>query len=104
MGEIKEYKIIWSPTFKKEFEDICDYISTQLKEPIIARKIYYRILAKLNSLKYFPEVYIKMQIKDIEFRRILLKNYVIIYQIDFIYREVLILHIFHGNQDYLNLI
>lgn len=83
MGEIKKYKIIWSPTFIKELDNICDYMTTYLKETAIAKRFYHKVVEKLDSLKYFPERHIKMKIKDIEFRKILLKNYIIIYQINF---------------------
>ena len=104
MEEIKKYKIIWSPTFKNELDNICSYISEELKEPKIAKKFYLKIIEKLNSLKIFPERHISMKVKNIAFRKLLWKNYVIIYQINFRTREVFILHIFHGNQNYLFLI
>jgi len=101
MGEYKQYKIIWSSSFFKELDKICRYVATELKEPKISKKIYRSIVEKINSLKIFPERYIKFQIKDIEFRKISFKNFIIIYQVDFKLREVLILHIFHGSQNYL---
>lgn len=104
MEEIKLYKIIWSPTFIRELDAICDYMATNLMEPKISRNFYHKIVERLNSLKIFPERHKKMQVRDIIFRKLLIKNYVIIYQINFRIREVLILHIFHGNQNYLSLI
>ena len=101
MGEIKNYKIIWSPSFKRKLKNICNYILVQLKEPTIAKKFYKGIKSKLYSLSYFPERNLKINIKDIEFRKLFYKNYVILYQVHFENQEVLILHIFHGNQDYL---
>ena len=104
MEEIKLYKIILSPTFINELNTICDYMITNLKEPQLSKIFYRRIIEKLSSLKIFPERHRQLQIKDIIFRKLFFKNYVIIYQINFKSREVFILHIFHGNQNYLNLI
>lgn len=101
MEEIKYYKIIWSPTFIKELDNICLYMSKDLKEPKIAKMFYHKIVNKLETLRFFPERHVKIQIKDIEFRKLTFKNYIIIYQVNFKLGEVLILHIFHGNQNYL---
>lgn len=104
MEEIKLYKIIWSPTFIHELNTICDYIAINLMEPKISKLFYHSILERLNSLKLFPERNRKIHVKDIVFRKLIFKNYIIIYQINFKFREIFILHIFHGNQDYFNLI
>ena len=101
MEEIKIYKIIWSPTFKNELDNICSYISEGLKEPKIAKKFYLKIIEQLNSLKIFPERYVSMKVNNITFRKLLWKNYVIIYKINFRTREVFILNIFNWNKNYL---
>lgn len=91
MEEIRTYKIMWSPSFIRELDKICNYMATDLKEPNIAKAFYGKMMEKLNSLRIFPERHKQMQVRDIAFRKLLVKNYVIIYQIDFKLKEVLIL-------------
>lgn len=102
------FTIIWSPSFKKELQKIYEYIAFKLKEPIIARKIYQEIIGSLKSLKTFPERYQKLLLNhsknNEDIRKIYLKNYIIIYSINHSNQQIYVLHIFHGNQDYFNLL
>lgn len=102
MEEIKTYSIIWAPSFKNELSNMLYYISNILQEPKIARKTLKLITRKLEQLKYFPEINSKFFIQNTEFRKLILKKYIVIYQIDSQKNEIYILHIFHGNQNYLS--
>lgn len=50
MEEIKTYKIIWSPSFKKELSNMLYYISNILQEPKIARKTLNLIDSQKNEI------------------------------------------------------
>lgn len=106
--EFNNFTIILSPHFQKELQKIYEYIAYKLKEPIIAKKFYREIIGSLNSLKTFPECYPKILLNHNkttqDIRKINFKNYIIIYSINYSNKEVYILHIFHGNQDYFNLL
>lgn len=56
MEEIEIYNIIWSPSFKKELDNILYYISNVLQEPKIAKKLFLNITTQISKLKYFAEI------------------------------------------------
>lgn len=96
------YKIIWSPIFFFELENIYNYLYFKLIEPSIAKRIYYQILDKILLLDLNPERNSKVQIlSNFNLRKFIIKNYIIIYEIDNNINKVFILHIFHNNQNYL---
>ena len=97
------YKIIWSPNAKEELEGIHFYIKYYLKEKNIADKIVKNILNQVLNLQYSPERYSRILYnKNRNIRRLLVKKYVIIYEVDNNTGQVFILHIFHSSQNYLN--
>lgn len=104
---IKNYTIHPTSTFKEELENIIRYIKYNLKETITAKKIYRNIIDELSSLRYFPERNSKIINSNFNgriIRRKLIKNYVIIYEVDNYKNKVFILHIFHASQNYFNLL
>lgn len=102
---INEYTIKPTPSFEIELENAYRYIAYKLKEPITAKRFYNKVIKEIYSLQYFPERYVKInnyKDKNRNLRKILIDKYVIIYEVNKIYMEVSILHIFHGTQNYLN--
>lgn len=100
---MKNYNIQTTQNFEEEFRDILYYISSILKEPIISKKLYSKIINKLLSLNIFPERYTLISYNE-NIRKLLIDNFVIIYQVDISSNQIFILHIFHNSQDYLNLL
>ena len=96
-----KYKIQWLDTFKKEVDNIYYYISQILDEPLIAYKFHKKLIQKINSLEYFPERYRKIKSKDSNIRKIIVDQYIILYQVNNKSKKVFILHIFHSSQNYL---
>ena len=90
----KMYIIKTTGTFEKEFNNIIYYISKVLKEKEIAKKFYIRVKESIQSLDYNPEKFQKID-KNSEIRRMIIKNFIILYSVDNISREVSILHIFN---------
>lgn len=103
-----KYNIVLSPEFSSEATNIYNYLIFILKEPELAKKLRRKITNSLSSLQVFPGRYlnlnnfIKSQNKNLH--RISIDNYVLIYTINYDINEVYILHIFHANQDYFNLL
>lgn len=78
-----KYKIIITYTFKEELKSILEYISFSLKEPNIADKLYKKIISAIFNLNYFPQRYYKLSdYKNLNIHRVIIKNYVIIYEVD----------------------
>lgn len=90
------YKIIWSASFFDELSAIYQYISFQLHEPLVAKNLFELITSKINSLSYFPERNpILFKNNGIVLRKLRVKNYLIVYQVNHFSKQVIILHIFH---------
>lgn len=89
--EFLNYKIIWSKVFKEELKKICRYILYTLKEPLIVKELYFRIITSLQSLEYFPKRYHKISTyfnyNNREIRKLIVKKYIIIYEVNDILRS-----------------
>ena len=96
------YEVIAMNDAKKELKDIDNYISYILYEPIIAKKLIRKIQDGFLDLSYMPMKY-KLLIKkrNFEIRKSIVKNYIIIYQIEIKIKIVYILHIFYSKRNYL---
>ena len=80
---INKYKIRPTATFKAELKNIIHYIRINLKEPLIAQKFYDKVIEKISALNYMPERYMKVDIsKNKNIRKIPIKDYLIIYEIN----------------------
>lgn len=78
---MKKYRIIWSPEFNKELNDILYYITFKLKEPIVSKKFFKKVLKHLTTLEYFPEGYSKLSLNNKIYRKLIVDKYTIIYQV-----------------------
>lgn len=94
-------KITWSLIFFSELRNICNYISYTRNEYIIANRLYSKIINKIETLEVFPERYPKISNAN-NLRKMLFKKFVIIYEYKEEKKEILILHIFRDNQNYLD--
>ena len=99
------YEIISTDTFEKELNNTFNYINFFLNEHITAEKFYDRILNSILSLEYFPKRFLRLRdFKKRNLHRLVVDNYVILYEINDIFKQVYVLHIFNSNQNYLNLL
>ena len=95
----KIYQIIYDKTYMKEIERIYLYIRNKLKEEKIASKIVTKIMGRLKILEQFPFAHkLIRKNKNFEYRKFIIKNYIIIYKISLKEKEVNILHIYNHKQ------
>lgn len=103
---MNRYEVITKRVFEEELDEILNYIIHILKEPKLAIDIYNEIINYITSLEYFPKRYYQIPYYSIErknnIRRMVVKKFIILYEVDDRLSQVNILHIFHGNQNYLN--
>lgn len=78
----KKYSLIQTPSFEKELNEILNYISFKLNEPITSKNFYYNLLTKIYSLQYFPERYTKINYKNKVLRKLPIHKYIVIYEVD----------------------
>lgn len=82
---MKKYKITWSPKARGDLDNIHFYIEYYLKEKNTANNIVKKLLNLIANLKYLPERYTKIQSfkdKTKNIHRMLVNNYVVIYEIN----------------------
>ena len=101
----KQYRIVFTNDCKQEMDDIYHYISSKLYAPNSARKLMQNVEKTIMSLRKMPELYMVIKIDNrlnIEFRRIVINNYVIIYTISEEDKIIYIVHMYYGRSNYLN--
>lgn len=95
------FKIKYDKEYYHELREIYLYIKHRLKEEKIARKEIRKIMEKIKVLETFPRAFkLFRKEKDFEYRKFIIKNYVIIYKINFKIKEINILHIYNQKQKY----
>ena len=95
------YNIKQEKSFKQDLKNIYRYIAYNLKEEKIAIKFVNTVISKLKILQVFPfahELYKKE--KDLEYRKLIVKNYIIIYKINLKEKTIKILHIYNQKFNY----
>jgi len=99
----EQYKLIFTNDAIKEMDNIFYYISENLYATSSAQKLMSEIDDAIENLKYMPKAYsvIKEHLQ-MEYRRVIVKKYVIIYTIDEEEKKVNIMHIYYGGRDYFN--
>ncbi len=101
------YKIFISELAHDDLENIVSYISIDLENPSAAANFLNEVEKCYNYLKNNPSMYEKCNdsiLQKESYRKITIKNYVLIYKIDESKSVVIIYRIFYGGQDYLRLI
>lgn len=90
----------------EEMAEIYDYITNKLKENNAAKRLMKEVTNKILNLAKAPELYMRIGKSDRlrrEYRRIVIKNYIVLYIVDFEKRKVYISHMIYGKRNYLNL-
>ena len=102
---IYNYEIKQTKQFELELRNIYNYLLFHFQEPITAEKNLRNIIEKVYSLQYYPERFPRITTynhDNYNLRKLSVKNYIVIYQVNNDTHEVYILHIFHSSQDYYN--
>ena len=97
------YQVIFTKQSQKEINCIYQYISKTLCAKISTLQLMKEINSKVINLTIFPRLYCELKIpnsKGIEYRRIVVKNYIVIYRVNDRKKEIYLLHIFHSKSDY----
>ena len=101
------YKIEIAPLANKDLEEILDYILRELSNPSAAADLLAEIESCYSNLEKMPEMYERCRdtrLKEMGYRRITVKNYVIIYKVMESIKTVYIMRCFYGGRDYEKLI
>ena len=88
----------------EEMTEIYNYISTNLKEDKVAKRLIKEVNKKVLALEYSPQLYIKIGSQHYlkrNYHRMVVKNYIILYTIDYENKKVFISHMIYRKRNYL---
>ena len=99
------FKLIYTRRFISEITSIYDYISLNLYNLKAASRLISLINKRILDLSKNSLIYVKIDKFDKlkrEYHRIVVKNFVILYSVDFKNKIVYISHIYYGGKNYFN--
>ena len=102
-----QFKVIITPTARKDIEDIIHYIREELKNPDAAMSIQNKLKEAIFSLSEFPfrhHLMTDTTIADLGIRKVLVENYIVFYTV---YEEtacVDIIRVLYVRRNWLNLL
>ena len=97
-----EYKVKVTRQAKEHLALIREYIATELKEPIIAKRILELLKSEMMSLQTMPyrvKCIDEQPWGELGFRKIRVKNYYVYFWVDENKREVQILAVIYARRD-----
>lgn len=103
--DTNQYKVIITPRAFREINKIYDYISGDLYAEKAAKRLMEKVEEEVQRLKYAPEIHTQIEKYDDlkrKYRRIVIKNYVILYTIDEENKIVYVSHMYYGRRNYLD--
>ena len=96
---IKRYDIAYDKSFMAELRRIPLYFIKKLKNSKSSNIIIENVMERIRILEQFPCIgKLITKNKNFEYRKFIIKNYIIIYRINLKEKEVNILHIYNQKQ------
>lgn len=99
---MNRYNINYIGNVKKEIFDILDYISYDLCNPTASSELSNSIFSAIDRLAEFPYIYPVLEQKHKKssaYRKMIVKNYLVIYFIDETTRTVFIEHVVYARRN-----
>ena len=101
---MNQYKVIITPTAFREINRIYEYILEDLYAEKAAKMLMKQVEEKIQKLKYAPEIHTEIEKFDDlkrKYRKIVIKNYEILYTIDKKEKMIYVSHMYYGKRNYL---
>jgi len=105
MEEKSKYKVVISATCRNEIKNICKYIEDSLFAYNASKNLLKKLDKAISNLEEYPEMYKtikKYRDVNLEYRNIVIDNYIILYTISEESKTVYISHIYYGKSNYWN--
>ncbi len=101
--DTNNYEVVLTDTASEELEEIYDYISKNLHEVAIANRLMEKIEQSILRLEQNPYSGVEVHIKphDEVYRKLVIDNYITLYDVDEKYKQVIIYRVLYGAMDYL---
>ena len=102
--DINNYEIILTDSAKIDLEEIYEYISENLLETNSANRLMEKIENDILRLEQHPYSCIEVQVKPNNkiYRKFVTGKYIVLYQVDDRYKQVIIFNVIYGKRDYLD--
>ena len=99
------YEIVFTDTAKEELEEIYEYISEHLLESEVANRLMDKIEQNILRLEQNPYSCVEVHIKPHNnlYRKLVIDNYVALYEVEETYKQVVIYRVLYGKRDYLKM-
>lgn len=97
------YNVIVTKSAHKDLEKIYSYIAINLDNKIAANTFLNEVENSYNKLQSNPTLYAHCndeRLANLKYRRVVIKNYILVFKIDESKKTVYILRFFHSKQDY----
>lgn len=104
---MEKYNVIIEYPATEDLNDILSYITYNLKEPAIAKRIYASIKVKVKTLELMPNRHPVIQedkYRKLDIRKMPVENYTAFYTVDESTKTVHILRILYNRRYWKNLI
>lgn len=103
--DINNYEIVLTDVAKEELEEIYEYISEHLLEKVAADRLMEKIEQSILRLEKNPYSCVEVHIKphDDVYRRLVIDNYIALYEVEEDYKQVVVYRVIYGRTDYLKL-
>lgn len=101
------YSIKITKEAEADLSEIYVYISSVLKNPIAADNLLNEIESSFKALIDNPEMYAlcnDIHLRQLGYRKIVIKNYLIFYKIDTAANNIYIMRIVYGKREYIDII
>ena len=104
--DISNYEVTLTDVAKEEIENIYAYILENLHEEIAANKLMDKIEDGVLRLAQNPYSCPKVKVKPHNeiYRKLIINNYIVLYDIDKEYKKTVIYRVIHEKTDYLKLL
>lgn len=99
-----QYEVKIAPIVMKQINRISDYILEDLCAEKAAKSFTKQVKNEIEKLQYTPEMYAEIEKYDElnrRYRRIIIKNFIILYTVDEMNLIVYISKIYYGKRNYL---
>jgi len=97
------YKLEFLPVARQDITDIARYISHELSNPTAAETLANEMIEAAERLADFPYISaVHQAIKPLknEYRKLIVKNYIMFYWIDEKGKRVIVARVIYGRRDY----
>jgi len=97
------YLLEYLPSAKQDMVEIAKYISGELCNPAAAKKLTDEMVETAETLKQFPYINaVHRTIRPLknEYRKLIIKNYIMFYWIDETAKRVTIARVIYARRDY----